>query len=772
MTDNAIIVELGQVREIPSHIHNGIEIFLLLKGEIKLTIDRVTYILRENDIVLCNMGEVRGASGVGPNIALRVLISEKFLHNEADMADVYFNCNSCHMNERERELTYGQVSLMLTQIMLMYYKKNEFIALDFKTAILRMLAFLYKHFREEQKSIYPKTKESSDERINKIIEQISRNYRENISLQSIADAEHISVHYLSRLFKKRTGAGFMEYLGQLRLAGAVNALLSSNLSVTKIALANGFSNVSSFNRLFLKQFGETPAKYRASRRISLNSPTDAEMVEVFKEEEDLARYLRSFDVKSKDIYSENVRVEIDAQGQLVKQFKVIGRIIRIGRIAELLKTEIKEQLNCARDKLKAEYAHFSCLYNDGIYKYKMDIYDNYEYFLALDYLYSAGIKPFFSFSVQDFIAGSEEASPDKWGKEITNFLQNMAGHFPNAYKSKWKFEFDYMSLADPESVWEYYRAFYSAIRAVLPHAEIGLQFVESDDGEKDNYKFFIAHMRHCLSEGIPPLFVSYYSAWWRHEQFIANSEDYSLYSNYIAMMIGNLAQRLHENGVGMPKVLLMGWNVLSGFTNIESNAFFRSALYADGFVNLDPHITDVAYWLNAYIHEALSGKDKEFFDIPSLFLFNQIKHSVFFSLIVLDQVHPDVIYQDYNIIVTKNDKQDLAVLVMNPCYFAPRFALDSAFTGRLRRVFSIQLMNIRGEKVIEQYRLDNKQTSIYDRWTNMGFPPFIDRNVIAQLNNAINLDYSLFEKNLEGSYLFTVTLDFNEMTIINIKDKP
>lgn len=766
MTRDFVVVELGQVGEIPQHIHDGVEIFLSLKGNINLTVDGVTYFLRQHDIVLCNSGEPRRASGIVPNITLRVFISEDFFHQETGVSGAYFHCNSSQMTEKERELAYGQLRRMLMRVMQANYGKEEFQQIDLKSAVLRMLSFLLKHFQVEQKKKTSAMDDCSDIRVTKIINYINKNYHNDISLHKTAEEEHLSVHYLSRLFKKRTGVGFMEYLGQVRLDSAVNHLLHTDWPVIKIALSNGFSNVGSFNKLFMKKYGISPAKYRATRKID-SLPAGSEMGQAFRSTDEQVKYLKTLDVKLRDTYSESVHTAVDVFAPVDERFKVIGRIIRIGRVSELLKSEIQKQLEVARNKVLAEYAHFSCLYGDGMYKYKIDTYDQYEYFLVLEYLYSIGVKPFFSFGVRDFISETEDPSPEKWGAEIAAFLRVMEGVFPAAYTSGWFFEIDCpIREMDGDTAWAYYREFYDAIRQTLPHSGIGIKFEENKAAAETGYQPFVTHMKRAAEEGVSPAFIAYYSEWWEHEHFIEHSENYSLYRNYIATMIGGLLQRLRGNGVSASRVLLMEWNVLAGFSSIESKAYFRSALYADGFLNLDPHITDVAYWINAYVYEAYSGTS--YLEIPSLFLFDSLKRSIFFSLTVLDRIYLDIIYQDENIIATRNDKGDLAILVMNPCYFAPELALDTSFTDSLRRIFSIRLENIHGNKVIERYHLDSERTSLYNRWTNMGLPSFIDRNVIEQLNRTTNFDYTLFEEKLEGSYTFSVALDYNELAVVCI----
>jgi AraC-type DNA-binding domain-containing proteins len=57
-----------------------------------------------------------------------------------------------------------------------------------------------------------------------------------------------------------------EYLNQYRLARALEALETTDLPVTTIALENGFNTVSYFNRQFKDKFHLTPREYRKHKK--------------------------------------------------------------------------------------------------------------------------------------------------------------------------------------------------------------------------------------------------------------------------------------------------------------------------------------------------------------------------------------------------------------------------------------------------------------------------------------------------------------------------
>ena len=86
---------------------------------------------------------------------------------------------------------------------------------------------------------------------------------ENISIRSVAQALFISPSYVTKLFSQKLGYGFREYINMLRLAEAKHYLKHTDLKITEIMGLCGFKNQSSFNRVFVAEFGRTPREYRA-----------------------------------------------------------------------------------------------------------------------------------------------------------------------------------------------------------------------------------------------------------------------------------------------------------------------------------------------------------------------------------------------------------------------------------------------------------------------------------------------------------------------------
>ncbi|MBR6840095.1 MAG: AraC family transcriptional regulator [Oscillospiraceae bacterium] len=94
---------------------------------------------------------------------------------------------------------------------------------------------------------------------------INEHFRQQISAADIAAAAGFSPNYLSRKFREAAGIGVHDYLVFIRLRSAAYELISTDDSVTDIALRNGFSDSNYFKDVFKKKYGMTPREYRKTR---------------------------------------------------------------------------------------------------------------------------------------------------------------------------------------------------------------------------------------------------------------------------------------------------------------------------------------------------------------------------------------------------------------------------------------------------------------------------------------------------------------------------
>jgi AraC family transcriptional regulator len=101
-------------------------------------------------------------------------------------------------------------------------------------------------------------------RVTSALRRIEADAHEPLSLSGLAREAAMSPYHFLRTFRAVVGMTPHQFLLRTRLQRAAAQLRRSNEDVSAIALANGFNDLSTFNRRFRRVTGKTPTAYRAS----------------------------------------------------------------------------------------------------------------------------------------------------------------------------------------------------------------------------------------------------------------------------------------------------------------------------------------------------------------------------------------------------------------------------------------------------------------------------------------------------------------------------
>lgn len=103
---------------------------------------------------------------------------------------------------------------------------------------------------------------------NQIRETVEANYTSpDFSITALADEFHVSVSYMSYLFKKELNQNFSDFVWNLRLEKAKELLLTTELPIDAVSLSVGYLNASSFRRKFKQAIGVSPSQFRSDGEL-------------------------------------------------------------------------------------------------------------------------------------------------------------------------------------------------------------------------------------------------------------------------------------------------------------------------------------------------------------------------------------------------------------------------------------------------------------------------------------------------------------------------
>ena len=130
----------------------------------------------------------------------------------------------------------------------------------------------------------------------KLIIIIQSNYDKAITLQDLSKYLFLSMSYLSRYFKKNYGINFLDYLNSVRIHHAVESLLFTDLTITRIAVENGFANSAVFSKKFKEIYQVSPSQYRNTMGNTRNEKKEVstEFENIIKEK--LEEYFENHDI--------------------------------------------------------------------------------------------------------------------------------------------------------------------------------------------------------------------------------------------------------------------------------------------------------------------------------------------------------------------------------------------------------------------------------------------------------------------------------------------
>lgn len=247
---------------ISAHWHNELEFIHIACGSCIMNINSETITASEGDIIVCDSGDVHYCNEHSPELVFEFLIFNPDLlkfhikkhafgthiikKDLAERTGLTLEWNAL-CNRIDRELS-GQMKYYIE------YIRSELSS--FWCFFLRVIDSL------EIPDCNIKSQNQIVTNFRGVLSYMEEHFKEDITLDDIAQIAGFSVSYTSKYFRKLTGYGFLEYLNMLRISHAAEQLHNTDLRIIDVAYDCGFNNIRSFNRTFLKYTGWTPSDYR------------------------------------------------------------------------------------------------------------------------------------------------------------------------------------------------------------------------------------------------------------------------------------------------------------------------------------------------------------------------------------------------------------------------------------------------------------------------------------------------------------------------------
>lgn len=389
-----INISLVEIKEYPLHWKDSIEIVFVLDGEIEVGIDDYSNNLFAGEIEIINIDEVRWFKGLTTNNrVLLVDIEPSFFERfYADARNTFFYTDVNPDNKRIDNDKNIKLKEYISRLLFEIEFKPENYDEKIEEELLSLMYFLlnnYHYLFYEGENL--KEDDVQLERHHRIIKYLNKNYMNKVSLQEIADKEHLSPQYLSYKIKDTFGLGFNDFLNQIRVKAATKLLLTTDRSISDISNEVGFSHVRYFNRHFELNYNMDPAEYREKYKIDDDELEKLKMIDDMNLKDALvyvSPYIREYDRYFSE--SKIYRMDVDLESEILSYYEK-PRIINLSKAVYLLEEENHVLLEEMQKEIGFKYGIvedvFSSdmgIYNHGKFVNWTKISNLLEYIISID----------------------------------------------------------------------------------------------------------------------------------------------------------------------------------------------------------------------------------------------------------------------------------------------------------------------------------------------------------------------------------------------------
>lgn len=257
-------IRLWRCADFAQHWHSKTEIYVCLKGQMKINIEGTMYCLHQNDAVFVSGNEAHEifCDVADTQVALIAfgyeLLGSSYSSIQNISVDVPF------FNLKESRVS-PQLLQPLTQICdTLRQLKHEAVTADwiYRSSIYAIAAYLFQYKQDKTISEERMLRAKYLEKMYGTLRFIGNHFREPITVEQAAAVAGYDRSYFCKQFRNATGMTFHRYLNYYRISEACRLLSDSKLPLSVIAERSGFISQKNLSRHFRDVFDMTPTQYR------------------------------------------------------------------------------------------------------------------------------------------------------------------------------------------------------------------------------------------------------------------------------------------------------------------------------------------------------------------------------------------------------------------------------------------------------------------------------------------------------------------------------
>ncbi|MBP6346192.1 MAG: helix-turn-helix domain-containing protein [Neisseriaceae bacterium] len=779
-------VDAHSIKSLSHGGYPGVTLLYVCQGQLTVNSDLLNATLQTGDVALINKNHPYRLNSLTDNVVIRLTVSNHYFSRYYKRYFQHSFCLPSPSATSPQSKHLHTLKNLLTKLLLTHsHGHDDFALLAANQCLSEILLILVLYFKTENPSAQRRNSAFS-KRINKVMALLDSRYPLNLSLTEIAQAEHISLAYLSRLFKKEVGLSFRQYVLNLKFEHAVRDLVDTAKPLYQIAQEHGFHSTKPFIQRFKQTYQQTPNQFRAhyknnapesahSLLPALKPPIHAAETPTLIDPIDAQHLLalihdtpQRHDVpttRSEHYYpvdAQTIALNHDKKNTPLPQPDCL---INVGELHEVLKQTTQQQLLLLQQSARVDYVAIYHLISGSTilpdYPSDEPIPSLSPYTLsdqAIAFLKRNRMALFIHLSHHTLCA-----DPEAYEHKLAQFIAHNINVFGLDYLQSWRFIYT-ASDQDTTHSPEFERCFLhlkQRLNAWLTHAQLGVlgHFPEPSSPRKD--PFFTSALIQAAD------FLGYCAN--PNEQINlaqVGSQSLAHSERYVQEKTQNIRNSLKYHDLNLPLCLLT-WNTLTGDTRYTNGRFFRGALILKTLIDLSRHVSSIGFWLNTeYQQEALPER----INISSLALFHiyNTKRPAFHALSFRSRLHGHVVAAGPDYFVTQT-QQGYQVVLTNATAFNPYISVKEHLMNNFRKEKTFVFQGMQpGIYQIKQFIFDQQHGALYRQFERFPTQYGKDEEIMTHLSQAMP-SLSVYDEHIETDWRIISALDINAVHFYELR---
>ena len=795
------------VNKFKLHWHKEIEILLVLKGRVTVSVNNRRYELKEDDLFLINSNEIHSTVANGDNIMVVIQINPAFYYKVfPELQEMKFKFNSNSSEEIEGKI-YDQIRFYIAEIVKEYNKSAEGYELVIEGILNNLMAIIIRHIpRYEGEDRNRDITEKDLPRIKRILDYVDEHYPEKITLEDIAKSEFLSTFYMSHFFKEKVGITFQEYLSFIRLHKAVAKLDERDKLISDIALESGFASVKAFNKTFREFYGITPSEYRKKKEFTIDTNSDKVAYMDFDSiyaMNKLHEYIGSKEVpraKSTIAKSKNsVVCDVHVKGKNLNHYW--SRLMTVGRAYDCLRADLQENIRTAVKEIGFKYIRFHGVFSDemrvigalkdGDYTFNWSYVDK-----VIDFFSTINLRPFFDFTFVPKELSSSESSVfwykgnismpkdlNQWLRMIDSFIGHCINRYGIEEVRQWYFEIwnepDYLWTGTQEEFFKFYKKTVETVLKKDKYLKIaGPSIMHKMDftGEwLSNFINFINHNNLRLD------YFTYHIYGEKNIQQRTTGEVIPILGgkDYIKQCVDFYQEQIKSLKNPVKEVHITEFNLAARHGNYLLDTMFVACFIIHNALKNIGKLNGLGFWTVSDIFEEDDYIQPTFGGGFGMMTAEGIKKPSYYAYYFLSKLGDEVLYEGEDYIITKKD-EDIQILAYNYLFYDRAFQngdnslLDfkhryDVFEEKPPIDLKITLKGLRGKYLVREEILDRASGSAFDIYESMGYPENLGELEVEYLKAMARPKIKLNSYYIEEYFEKNIHLEPHGITLITIE---